>query len=161
MSFDLKASVPCYVNIWYYEPDFSTLPSIYAGNYNQYYIANPSATSYKRYSFTFTPRYSHCVITLRISGSSPANTYWKNLVLVEGTDTNYVEPEEEGISIATSISGTDLLEINPLKGAVYKNSSSINSAINSTYFLDPITLKWEKNTFKLKGQGAFRITLRR
>jgi hypothetical protein len=161
MSFDLKSPVPCHVCIWYYEPDFTTLPSIYTGNYDQYYISNPSATSYKRYSFTFTPRYSYCVITLRISGFSTANTYWKNLVLVEGTDTNFVEPKEEGIVIATSISGTDLLEINPQKAVVFKNNSNINSSINSTYFLDPIALRWEKNTFKIKGQGAFRITLRR
>jgi len=161
MSFDLKSPVPCYVNIWYYRPNFSALPTLYTGNYDQYRISNPSATSYNRYSFSFRPRYSHCVITLRIAGSSTANTYWKNLVLVEGTDTNFVEPKEEGISIATSISGTDLLEINPQKVVVFKNSSNINSSINSTYFLDPITLRWEKNTFKIKGQGAFRITLRR
>jgi len=161
MSFDLKSSVSCHVGIYYYEPDFSTPLSSYTGNYDKYYIFNPSATSYKRYSFSFTPKYSHCVITLRIAGSSPANTYWKNLVLVEGTDTNYVAPKEEGISITTSLSGTDLLEVNPQKSVVYKNSSNINANANSTYFLDPITLKWEKNTFKVKGQGAFRITLRR
>lgn len=163
MSFDLKSPVPCFVNVWYYEPDFSTRPSFYTENYNQYYISNPSATSYKRYSFSFTPRYSHCVITLRIAGSSPANSYWKNLVLVEGTDTNYVEPEIQTIQVSSSLpalTNNDLITIDANSFTADLNGNNIIGYLNNDFLLNGMNIETGKNTLYISNIGACRITMR-
>ena len=163
MSFDLKSPVPCYVSVWYYEPDFTTLLYPYTGNYDQYYISNPSATSYNRYSFSFTPKYSHCAITLLIVGSSTANTYWKNLVLVEGTDTNYVEPEIQTIQVSSSLpalTNNDLITIDANSFTADLNGNNIIGYLNNDFLLNGMNIETGKNTLYISNIGACRITMR-
>jgi len=163
MSFDLKSPVPCYVNVWYYAPDSTALLDPYTGNYDQYYISNPSATSYNRYSFSFTPKYSHCAITLLIVGSSTANTYWKNLVLVEGTDTNYVEPEIQTIQVSSSLpalTNNDLITIDANSFTADLNGNNIIGYLNNDFLLNGMNIETGKNTLYISNIGACRITMR-